>query len=262
MRHQQISASTGSLTLRQGHSRNRLREVLIGLVAAVFVVGVLGTSARAAEPAKVFVVNGLPGKKLDFCDGSKEIASWVKYGQVKLIHVGPGATKIKVREARKGTCNGRWLAARDIKFQDGGNDTLVAWRPFKKIAIKRTVNDITLPGPETSTINMTHTAKMGLVDGYIWQMLRTDDQQLRTSDDHFWEATWEELRKGERGQSVRMKAEQTLIEAYPARKTSRWSYEGRWFFLNAGYAFQTFIVGTKRENYYIVVIGQPGILAP
>jgi hypothetical protein len=263
MRDQRIGASTGAMALRQDRPRNRLREVLIALVAAAFVVGALSIPARAVEPATVFVVNGLPGKKLDLCQGSKEIASWVKYGRSKAIQVGPGTTKIKVREARKGTCNGKWLASRDVTFHDGGNDALVVWRPFRKIVIKRLVNDITLPGPDTSTINMTHTARMGLVDGYIWQMLRSDDQQLRTpAGDHFWEATWEELQKGERSPSVTMKEEQTLIEAYPARPTSKWSYEGRWFFLKAGFAFQTFIVGSKRENYHIVIIAQPGVLGP
>jgi hypothetical protein len=262
MRDQGTGASTGAMALKPDHRRHWLRDVMVAFVAAAFVVTALSLPARAAGPATVFVINGLPGKKLDFCQGSTEIASWVKYGRSKVIQVAPGATKIKVREARKGTCNGKWLASRDLTFVDDGNDTLVVWKPYKKNVIKRLVNDITLPGPDTSTIDMTHTARMGLVDGYIWQMKRSDGQQIGPADDHFWEATFEELQKGERSPSVTIEREQTLIEAYPARPTSKWSYEGRWFFLNPGFAFQTFLVGSKRENYYIVVLGQPGVLAP
>lgn len=243
---------------RTTHPRHRWTRLLGSSAGSALLLASALASPAVAAPGDAIVhgLNGLPGTRIDVCLGDLEILSRVRYGRSKVdMTVAPGDYRLKMREAASGTCDGRLLKAVDITFEADTSYTVATWKPKRKVAVKRFVNDVSLPAADAVTLTLRHLAKSGTIDGWVWQV-------IRPASGHFFDPTFDDVAKG-RGQGpVSMVEEQTLIEVYPTKRTHRLRFEFLWTYLFAGGAYQAYVVGTKERNFRVVLVGAAGVFTP
>ena len=61
------------------------RKLMLAITGATRVLGVLPVPAAANGGATVVCLNGLPGTKVDICEGNKELRSNIRFGGVRKI---------------------------------------------------------------------------------------------------------------------------------------------------------------------------------
>jgi len=132
-------------------------SVLIGAAGLV----TLASPAAAAAPRLAFV-NGIPGKAVDVCVGSRELKSHLRYGRWFEATLGTGERNVKFRQASPGRCKGATLARQTFDLEEDVDGTVVATARSPKIV---TFNNKLAPAP-TGNINwmaVRHAADVGSV---------------------------------------------------------------------------------------------------
>jgi hypothetical protein len=103
-------------------------SVLIGATGMV----ALAIPAAAAAPRLAFV-NGIPGKVVDVCVGSRELKSNLRYGRWFERTLGAGERSVQFRRASPGKCKGTILARRTFDLEADVDGTVVATARSPKI---------------------------------------------------------------------------------------------------------------------------------
>jgi hypothetical protein len=104
-------------------SMRRVRLIL-AMVIAISAVGMIATSAAAADP-RLTMVNGAPDKKVDVCIGSKEIKSKLSYGGSATRTVAPGSRNVRFHKAAGGKCTGALIAKKNVTLAADEHSTIV-----------------------------------------------------------------------------------------------------------------------------------------
>lgn len=130
------------------------------MIGALGLVG-FATPAAAAAPRLAFV-NGIPGKVLDVCVGSKELKSDLRYGRWFEATLGNGERVVKFRKASPGKCKGATLARKPLELEADVDGTIVATARSPKVV---SFNNKLAPAPtgNTNWMAVRHAADVGSV---------------------------------------------------------------------------------------------------
>jgi len=231
-----------------------LKKLLLGISATALVLGVLAVPASAADPtADASWLNGLT-RKVDVCIGGARVGPRLKYGQVAWMNdVPPGTYTFKVRAAARVKCRGQKLASLTPTFVEGGNSTLVVWKPYSTIKVKVFNNDLSLPGAGKSTVTVRHMARRpGAVDVWMWAGVKAAEADFSP--------TVKGLKKGHSSAAVTVPAGQILMDVYATKRTRYFSWEGYWGYAEPDTASHAYLIGAKKSNFKVVRLWQPGVL--
>ncbi len=222
----------------------KIRSIGLAAATAALAISTVAGSVSAAVPttAKVFVVHGIPGAKVDVCVSGSEVKSNFRYGQTFVLNAVPAGTYVvKLYPASKLKCHGPVVARRTVTLTGGLNATAVARLIGGKPGIQVFVNDTTVPSGK-ATITVRHTASAPTVD--VW--LNGGAAPAVPG-----------LAKG---------ASAGPVALDPA--VYSWWVSGVGGYkpvigpgvasLSAGNAYQIYAVGTNVHNYRFVVVGQAG----
>jgi hypothetical protein len=101
------------------------KTVVLGAALAALMLGPLGVPVAAAAPARLAIVQGIPGRSVDICFDATEVRSGLKYGKVMLKSQAQGPLSIRVfaRDAR--VCRGTLLMSTGVNLAAGSDFTIV-----------------------------------------------------------------------------------------------------------------------------------------
>ncbi len=112
-----------------------IRALIATGVITALALSSLAAPAVAGTGARMTIVNGIAGKKIDVCIGStKELRSGLKYGGVYKKGL-TGSKKLRFRTAGRGTCKGKVLAGRNVTFPAGSDKTIVVTAKSPKVLV-------------------------------------------------------------------------------------------------------------------------------
>lgn len=112
----------------------RFRTLIATSIAAALTIATLAAPVGAATQARMAVVNGIPGIKIDVCIGNAEVRSNLPYGGVYKKKLN-GMKKLRFRKARAGKCKGKLLGAKSVWFGSGADKTFVATSKTPKVLV-------------------------------------------------------------------------------------------------------------------------------
>ena len=235
-----------------------VKKLLLGVVGMVLVLGVFAAPVASADPtaSRVLIVNGLPAR-VDICVGSVEVFSNLRYRRaVVFTELPAGAWRFVIRVARAGSdCNGRRLAITNQTFDPDGNYSLVIWRPYRAVAVKRFVNDVSLAAPNESSVIVRHVARMpSFLDVWLWEHV----SGVKTADSA---PTLDNLPRGASSAPIAIRPGQFYADFYPSRRTRLFSWEGYWGAADPGTVTELYLVGTAKANYAVVGFRQAGVVS-
>lgn len=222
----------------------RIRSIGLAAATAALAISAVAGSVSAVTPgtAKVFVVHGIPGVKVDVCVNGGEVRSNFRYGQQFVLNGVPAGTyKIKVYAASPRSCFGKAVISRTVTLTAGLNATAVARIVNGKPHLPIYVNDTAVPSGK-ATITVRHTASAPKVD--VWLNGGTAPavpglaQGASAGPVALDPAVYSWWVSGVGGYKP-------VIGPGVAR-------------LAAGNAYQIYAVGTNAHNYRFVVVGQAG----
>jgi hypothetical protein len=147
--------------------KKRLAAVFVAAMAALSLFSMGGVASAVPAGAKVFVVHGIPGVKVDVCVSGTEVKSNFKYGQkFALKNVPAGTYNIKVFLANdKKECRGTVAIQQRVDLTEGLNATAVAKITDGAPALEIFVNDVTLTDDTSATVR--HAANAPAVDVWV-----------------------------------------------------------------------------------------------
>lgn len=230
------------------------QKLLLSVVGMTLLLGVFAGPATALDPApsRVLLINGLPAR-VDICFGRTEAVSNLRYGRAVLWEeLPPGAYRFVIRAARVGRCTGSRLGIVTRTIGEGGNYSLVIWRPNRVLRIRQFENTTAVPA-DKSTITMRHVARgPSQIDVWLWEHVK-----VAATDDG---PTIDNLRRGASSPPIAVRPGQYYVDSYPARRTRRFGWEGYWGVTEVGLAVELYQIGTTKRNSRIVAFAQPGVL--
>ena len=111
------------------------KKVILGAVRAALAIGTMAAPASAiAGPAKLVVVQGIPGAKAEVCVSGKEIRKVFRYGQLLRAKLEPGTYRLALRAAAPGRCKGALLARKQLVIDGAERLTVVRPRDHARAA--------------------------------------------------------------------------------------------------------------------------------
>lgn len=126
----------------------RSRTLAAAVISAAVTLSALALPAAGADNPLLTLVNGIPGKKVDVCVGSKEVRSNLAYGAYVQKRQAAGKKTIRFRKASAGTCKGQVLAQTTTQLPAGGDKTVVATaKAPKRVLVFDNASATHRPGP-------------------------------------------------------------------------------------------------------------------
>ncbi len=154
------------------------KVVIAASVTALVLAGLAAPVSAGPGKATIGIVNGIPNQKVDICVNGKELRSAAKYGQAVAKVVQAGSTKVQIRKASPGVCQGARIAQKRLSLAVAADVTLVItkrapkWAKFMNIKVSGSpvywLGGIWPKGPaETTYYHMAwrHAADLGTVEG-------------------------------------------------------------------------------------------------
>lgn len=146
----------------------RLRILIATSVVALLAISTSAAPVSAAAGGKMAFVNGIPGTRVDVCIGNKrELKSGLAYGKTYKRSLA-GTKKLRIREAGRGTCRGKVLARRNVRFTPGSDKTIVATAKRPKVLVFDNAALGTAALPPDGAIALRHAADLGANSVYFY----------------------------------------------------------------------------------------------
>jgi Domain of unknown function (DUF4397) len=217
---------------------------VVSLVLAVMISGagaLVAAPAGAASNGVIYLVQGLPGRTLDFSVDGKTVVSGVAATKIAgPFTVAAGPRRISVREG------GRVILERQVTVGAGGNVDVVVHRPASPAGgpvITSYVNKLTPVPKDKASVRVAHTAAVGPAD------IRVNGQVLFSN-----------VANGESLDAV-VPAGRYSVEIVPAGATSPVVLGPLAFPVRAGYLNRVYAIGepnSKTMNVAAGVLRLPG----
>lgn len=216
---------------------------ILGLMAtgmvALSLMATAGTASAKAADAKLWVLHGIPGAKVDVCVNGGEVKSNFTYKQRFSADLPAGTYKVKVRAASAGTCKGAVVLAAKPKLAAGKNYTAVAGLTAKgapKLFLFK--NDVRKTDAGNARLTVRHTAAAPAVD--VW----ANGAPLLTDVPNG--ASWTgQVPQGD--YAVRVTPTGTTVTVIGPRM----------FSLDKGVTYQVYATGSSSAGYIFQVLAQP-----
>lgn len=214
------------------------RFLFVAVVTAMSLLATLGVSAAAAGTAKVNVVHGVPGVKVDVCVDGAEVRSGFAYTERFSTRLPAGAYGVAIRRASSGECEGKLIRARTVELNAGKNYTVIAGLTAagapKLFAFVNRMGDL---GAGKARVQVRHTAAAPTVD-----VLVNGSVALRSLEPGGQRTVV--LRKGSYRVAVAPAGAHHIVIG------------PRTFRLSAGVAYQIYAVGSAKAGYRFLVLAQ------
>ena len=212
-----------------------------GMVAFSLMAAAGSASADTAKAAKakLWVLHGVPGAKVDVCVNGAEAKSNFTYKQRFSADLVAGTYKVQVRAAESGTCTGAVILSANPKLRAGKNYTAVAGLNAKgspKLFLFG--NDVRKTDAGNARLSVRHTAAAPAVD--VWANGAPLVTKVRNGDS--WTA-----QVPEHDYTVRVAPHGTTITVIGPRT----------FSLDKGMAYQVYATGSAKAGYIFQVLAQP-----
>lgn len=215
---------------------------VLGLMAAGMValslMATAGTASAKAADAKLWVLHGIPGAKVDVCVNGSEVKSNFKYKQRFSADLPAGTYKVKVRAADPGVCAGAVVLAAKGKLGAGKNYSAVAGLSAKgapELFLFR--NDVRKTDAGNARLTVRHTAAAPKVD--VW----ANGAPLITGVPNG--ASW----------NAQVPKDDYTVRVAPAGTTTT-VIGPRTFSLDKGMAYQVYATGNASAGYIFQVLAQ------
>jgi hypothetical protein len=145
-----------------------MKRTIGALVTGALAVGLMAAPATAASTAKLWVLHGVPGAKVDVCVNGDEVKSNFTYKQRFSADLPQGTYKVRVRAASAGECKGAVILKADPKLMAGKNYTAVAGLNERGApALFLFKNDVSPTDGKNARLSVRHTAAAPKVDVWV-----------------------------------------------------------------------------------------------
>jgi hypothetical protein len=138
------------------------------LVAGALAMGLMVAPASAAAKAKLWVLHGVPGAKVDVCVNGSEVKSNFTYKQKFSADLPAGTYKVRVRAASAGECMGDVILKANPELKAGKNYTAVAGLDAAgspELFLYK--NDVSRTDGKNARVSVRHTAAAPKVDVWV-----------------------------------------------------------------------------------------------
>jgi hypothetical protein len=145
-----------------------VRRFVLTCLGLALIGAALSGPVAAAGKARMTLVQGIPGTRVDVCLGAAEIVSGMPYGKVAVKSVAAGEKILRVHRAAAGTCTGSAIyGSAKAPMAPGSDKTIVLTRkePSKILVFdnKAPVDTTVVTGGNRGWIIVRHAADVGPV---------------------------------------------------------------------------------------------------
>lgn len=103
------------------------KKMIMGAAVAALAIGSIAAPASAISgPAKLVVVHGIPGARVEVCVSGNEIKKVFRYGHHLPVALDAGSYRLAIRSAAPGNCKGALVAKKRLILDGGDRLTVVA----------------------------------------------------------------------------------------------------------------------------------------
>ena len=138
----------------------RSRAFIVAAAMVTLAIGAIAAPAAAIVP-RLAIVNGIPGRTVDVCVGTDEVASRLRYGKAAQRTVSPGSPTIRFRAASPGKCKGSVLAAEPLVIAGNTDLTIVGTKRGPKVVV---FDNVPLPASTNAFIVLRYAGDLGDVN--------------------------------------------------------------------------------------------------